>query len=151
MLTSHFDIFVTMREIMAMGTNEPLVETTRGDHLPYNVFFKSNLLGCDACFRFFSSKIKPRPAAQWSQSWQVTARTSGEQRLHRGWHPGSGCTFKMRLFYLGHHHAHIEAFPARTIFSFNVLLFTAATFSFGILPYHVAKKHESTYLLLLAG
>ena len=43
-------------------------------------------------FKIFS-KIKPRPTTQWSQSWQVTARTSGEQGLHRGRHPCSGCLY----------------------------------------------------------
>ena len=30
-LTSHLDIYLTLREVMAMGSKEPLVETTRGE------------------------------------------------------------------------------------------------------------------------
>ena len=32
-LTSHLDIYLTLREVMAMGSKEPLVETTRGESL----------------------------------------------------------------------------------------------------------------------
>ena len=39
-LTSHLDIYLTLREVMAMGSKEPLVETTRGE----SFFTKKNYL-----------------------------------------------------------------------------------------------------------
>ena len=38
-LTSHLDIYLTLREVMAMGTKEALVETTRGESLLNNNIF----------------------------------------------------------------------------------------------------------------
>ena len=38
-LTSHLDIYLTLREVMAMGSKEPLVETTRGESLLFNSIF----------------------------------------------------------------------------------------------------------------
>ena len=41
-LTSHLDIYLTLREVMAMGTKEPLVETTRGESLLNNNIFTTS-------------------------------------------------------------------------------------------------------------
>ena len=41
-LTSHLDIYLTLREVMAIGSKEPLAETTRGESLLYNNIFKTS-------------------------------------------------------------------------------------------------------------
>ena len=40
-LTSHLDLYVTLREVLAMGSKEPLVEPTRGRISSYHLIILS--------------------------------------------------------------------------------------------------------------
>ena len=40
-LTSHLDLYVTLREVLAMGSKEPLVEPTRGSISSYHLIILS--------------------------------------------------------------------------------------------------------------